>query len=188
MPNTRIETAPVVGGWSRASRRALAIGIGALIVAIAARIIIPVPGSPVPFTLQDLAVLAIGGVAGPVAGAGALLLYLGLGAAGLPVFAGGMSGLPYLLGPTAGYLFAFPLAAWVTGRVAGDTLGRAALAALLGLLVIHAGGVSWLALQTGDSAAALRLGSLPFLASGVVKVGLAAGIIRSLRPRVRPVL
>ena len=188
MPNTRIEAAPVLGAWSRTARRTLAIGIGALLVAIAARILIPVPGSPVPFTLQDLTVLAIGGVAGPVAGAGALVLYLGLGAVGLPVFAGGMGGIAYLLGPTAGYLFAFPLAAWVAGRVAGDTLPRAALAAVLGLLVIHAGGVSWLALQTGDSAAALRLGSLPFLASGVVKVGLAATIIRTLRPRVRPVL
>lgn len=185
MPSARTTPVPLASGGSLAARRALAIGAGALLMVLAARASVPVPGSPVPATLQDLAALALGGVLGPVAGTGAVLLYLLLGAAGLPVFAAG-GGAAYLLGPTGGYLLAFPLAAWLTGHAAGASLGRNALAALLGLIVIHAGGVSWLALQAGSADTAIRLGSLPFVATGLVKVGLSAGLIRALRPRFRP--
>jgi len=187
---TRTESAaaPAVGPWSLATRRALAIGVGALLVALAARVALPVPGSPVPLTLQDVTVLALGGVLGPVAGTGALLAYLGLGAAGLPVFAAGGT-VAYLLGPTGGYLLAFPLAAWVVGMVTRPvTPVRALSGVLLGMIVIHAGGVSWLALQTGDAAAAVRMGSLPFLVTGLVKVGLSAGIVMALARRIRPAL
>ncbi|HJS47408.1 MAG TPA: biotin transporter BioY, partial [Gemmatimonadales bacterium] len=106
---------------------------------------------------------------------------------GLPVFAAG-GGPAYLLGPTGGYLLAFPLAAFVAGRWSGGSPARNLGAALAALLVIHAGGVSWLALQTGSADAALRLGSLPFLATGAVKVALAAGLVGLLRPRLRSAL
>lgn len=184
MPNARTTPVPLASGGSLATRRTIAIGAGAVLMALAARAAVPVPGSPVPATLQDLAALVLGGVLGPVAGTGAVLLYLLLGAAGLPVFAAG-GGAAYLLGPTGGYLLAFPLAAWVAGRLAGGSTGRNALAALLGLGVIHAGGVSWLALQAGSAEAAVRLGSLPFVATGAVKVLLAAGLIAGLRSRLR---
>jgi biotin transport system substrate-specific component len=185
MPIVQSPAAPATGAWSLAARRAVAIGAGALVMVLAARAAFPIPGSPVPVTLQDLAAIVLGGALGPLAGTGAVLLYLALGAAGLPVFAAG-GGPAYLLGPTGGYLLAFPLAAWLAGRLAGAGVARHALAALAALVVIHAGGVSWLALQTGSPEAAVRLGSLPFLATGAVKVLLASGLIAALRPRLRP--
>lgn len=187
MPTADSRAASVAFAGSRASRRALAAGLGALVMVVAARAALPIPGSPVPVTLQDLAAIVLGGALGPVAGSGAVLLYLALGTAGLPVFAAG-GGPAYLLGPTGGYLLAFPLAAFVAGRWGGGSLARNLGAALAALLVVHAGGVSWLALQTGSAEAALRLGSLPFLATGAVKVALAAGLVGRLRPRLRPAL
>ena len=185
MPNVQTGTGVAPLGGTLTGRRALAIAAGALVMALAARAAVPVPGSPVPATLQDLAALVLGGVLGPVAGTGAVLAYLALGTAGLPVFAAG-GGPAYLLGPTGGYLLAFPVAAWLVARLAGGSMARGLAAAFLGLAVIHAGGVSWLALQAGSAEAALRFGSLPFLATGAVKVVLAAGLVALLRPRLRP--
>lgn len=185
MPSVQTGATPALTGGTLVARRALAIGAGALVMALAARAALPVPGTPVPVTLQDLAALVLGGALGPVAGTGAVLAYLALGAAGVPVFAAG-GGPAYLLGPTGGYLLAFPLAAWLVGRLAGGSPVRTAAAALVGLAMIHAGGVSWLALQAGSAEAALRLGSAPFLATGAVKVLLAAGLVALLRPRLRP--
>ena len=103
-----------------AGRRAFAVGVAALVVAASAQVTVPVPLSPVPMTLQPLAVLAVGGLLGAALGGSALLLYLCLGLLGLPVFAGGSGGLLHVLGPTGGYLLAFPAAAAVAGRLAGD--------------------------------------------------------------------
>jgi len=121
---------------ARLGRRLVGIGIGAAVVALAAQVAVPVPFSPVPMTLQPLAVLAVGGLLGGVGGAAALATYLALGVLGLPVFAGGSSGVLHLLGPTGGYLLAFPVAAALTGGallfyrhwlggVTGDLLGAA---------------------------------------------------------------
>ncbi|MGH7526140.1 MAG: biotin transporter BioY, partial [Gemmatimonadales bacterium] len=101
----------------RAARRGGAIGLGALLVALSAQVTVPVPLNPVPMTLQPLAVLVVGGLLGGASGAGALVLYLALGMLGLPVFAGGSSGIVRLLGPTGGYLLAFPVAAGLTGAI-----------------------------------------------------------------------
>src|SRR2546426_593522 len=96
---------------ARAARRALAVLLGAALVAAAAQLSVPLPGTPVPLTLQPLAVLVVGGLLGAPLGAASLLLYLALGAAGLPVFTPfGVPGLGRLLGPTGGYLLAYPLA------------------------------------------------------------------------------
>jgi len=84
--------------------------------AVAARAAVPLPFTAVPVSLQGLAVLLTGGIFGAGVGAGAMLLYLALGAFGAPVFAGGTGGLSHLFGSTGGYLFAFPLAAFATGR------------------------------------------------------------------------
>src|SRR5256884_9655081 len=90
-------------------------------VAVAAQISIPLPGTPVPMTLQPLAVLLVGGLLGPGLGSSALILYLALGAAGLPVFTPyGVPGLARLLGPTGGYLLAYPVAAFAVGKLAPD--------------------------------------------------------------------
>lgn len=78
---------------------------------------IPLPFTPVPITLQTLAVLLSGAMLGPYYGALSMIVYLALGALGLPVFAGGSSGIGALLGPTGGYLFSYPLASFVIGKM-----------------------------------------------------------------------
>src|SRR5260370_42420744 len=92
----------------------LVIGASVL-VAIAAQVAIPVPFSPVPLTLQPLAVVLVGVTLGSTRGAAALTLYLLEGVSGLPVFTQGHGGALWLLGPTAGYLYAYPAAAWIAG-------------------------------------------------------------------------
>src|SRR5262245_13966150 len=99
-------------------RNALLIALASVVTALAARIAIPVPWSPVPITGQTFAVLLSGAVLGARRAFLAQTLYLAEGAIGLPVFAGGASGLHILFGPTAGYLLAFPLAAAITGMFA----------------------------------------------------------------------
>ena len=173
-----------------AARRVIAVLLGATLVAIAAQIAIPLPGTPVPMTLQPLAVLLVGGLLGPGLGASAMLLYLALGAAGLPVFTPyGLPGVARLLGPTGGYLLAYPVAAFVVGRIADDgrRFVRLAVAALAGIVLIHLGGLAQLVMLTGNVSGAARLGTLPFVLSDLVKVPLVALLLKptvsSLRAR-----
>jgi biotin transport system substrate-specific component len=180
---------------TRLAPRVIAVVVGAAVVALAAQVAVPLPLTVVPLTLQPLAVLVVGGLLGAAGGAAALALYLAAGAAGLPVFAGGAGGALHLVGPTGGYLLAFPVAAAVTGWLSRRADGRTGrpvialvlLASVLGMVVIHAGGVSQLALLTGDPAAAFRLGFVPFFTNDLVKVGLAALLILLLRPRLRSI-
>jgi biotin transport system substrate-specific component len=179
----------------RIAPRVVAVVIGAAVVALAAQVAVPLPFTMVPLTLQPLAVLVVGGLLGAGGGAAALALYLAAGASGLPVFAGGAAGAIHLIGPTGGYLLAYPVAAAVTGRLSrnadgrtgGAAVARALLASVAGMAVIHVGGVSQLALLSGSPEAAVRLGFVPFLANDLVKVGLAALVILGLRPRLRSI-
>lgn len=175
---------------SRLGRRLASVGIGAAFVALSAQVLVPVPFSPVPMTLQPLAVLIVGGLLGPRGGAEALGLYLAMGLAGLPVFAGGTAGALHLIGPTGGYLIAFPVAAAATGGLLRNprSLWQAVIACVVGMLIIHLGGAAWLAAIGNDPAVALRVGVLPFLAGDVLKVGLAAAVILTAGPRLRPLL
>jgi biotin transport system substrate-specific component len=160
-------------------RRALAVVAGAVLVSLAAQAAVPIPGTPVPITLQVPAVLIVGGLLGPSLGASSLVLYLVLGAAGLPVFApGGLPGAARLFGPTGGYLLAYPLAAGLAGLgvAAGRRWGRLALALVGATIVIHLGGVAQLAVLGGDLSGAWRLGSVPFLVGDLAKL-LFAGLI-----------
>jgi biotin transport system substrate-specific component len=168
-------------------RRLIAIAFGALLVAAAAQAAVPVPFSPVPMTLQPLAVLVVGGLLGAAGGVAALVTYLTLGVLGLPVFAGGASGGFHLVGPTGGYLLAFPLAAGVVGALTSRHAGvlRVLLACALGMAVIHIGGVAQLALLGGDPMLAFRVGFVPFLTGDLLKIGLAAAVILGLGPKVR---
>jgi biotin transport system substrate-specific component len=174
-----------------ALRRALAIVLGAATVALAAQAAVPVPFTPVPMTLQPLAVLVVGGLLGARLGAAALVLYVALGALGLPVFTPvGLPGAARLLGPTGGYLLAYPVAAALVGWLADA--GRPAsrpvrllLACAAGMLVIHAGGSAQLAILTGDIGAATRYGLIPFLTGDLLKIGLAALVVLALGPAVR---
>ena len=144
---------------------------GALFVAAAAQVAIPIPGSPIPFTLQPMAVLIVGGLLGARYGALSLAMYLALGAMGLPVFAPvGLPGLARLMGPTGGFLISYPFAAALTGRLAK----RPFVAALLGMCVIFIGGASQLAILGGNVAILLT----PFLAADLVKVLLAGLVIK----------
>lgn len=157
----------------------LVIAASALI-ALAAQIAIPVPFSPVPLTMQPLAVLLVGVVLGANRGGAAALLYLLEGLAGLPVFSQGHGGAIWLAGPTAGYLYAFPPAAFVAGwfseRGWGSTMLRSIAGMLVALAVIYAGGWAWLAVWTGPRAA-FTMGVAPFLVADIVKIALAASLI-----------
>ena len=146
-------------------------------LAVASHVAIPLPGTPVPMTLQPLAVVLTGLWLGPVAGAASMILYLAAGAAGLPVFAPiGPPGVARLLGPTGGYLWAYPLAAWVAGALGlrlTDFIGRCA-AALAGIAMLHLGGAAQLAVITGSLSQAALIGVLPFIPMDIVKAILAS--------------
>jgi biotin transport system substrate-specific component len=120
-----------------------------------------------------------------------MVVYLLLGGAGLPMFAPmGVPGFARLIGPTGGYLLAYPLAAALVPVLAGNgrSWGRLALGLVAGLVAIHAGGVAQLAILTGDVSAAMALGSAPFLLLDVVKLVIAGLIVRRFAESMRALL
>src|SRR4051812_14921699 len=163
------------------SRRIAAIGIVGFAGAVAAasQIAIPLPFTPVPLTLQPMLVILAGMMLGPVAGAASMALYLAAGAVGLPVFTPlGAPGVARFLGPTGGYLIAYPVAAWVAGALfnRARSLGTRWAAGAAGIAVIYVGGVAQLSLLNGDFARALAMGVTPFAALDLVKAWVAAAI------------
>ncbi|HTI06587.1 MAG TPA: biotin transporter BioY [Gemmatimonadales bacterium] len=180
--------------------RVLAIVLGALFVALAAQVSVPLPGTPVPMTLQPLAVLLVGGLLGGPLGAASMILYLAMGAAGLPVFTPTVPlvGIARLFGPTGGYLLAYPVAAWAVGALLSPRWQRggnwappaapwlrAACAVLVGLVLIHLGGLAQLAILTGDLRAAAQFGTLPFLLGDLLKLVIAVPVLIKLTPTIR---
>lgn len=172
---------------TRAFRWPISIAAGALVVALSAQAAVPLPFSPVPLTLQGLAVLLVGGLFGSAAGVGAMVLYLVAGAYGAPVFAFGGSGLSRLLGPTGGYLLAFPVAAFLAGRIAerGRFL-RCLLAAIAGMAAIHVAGLAQLTLILGENASPFAMGVWPFVLQDSLKVVLAALVLWRGQGALRP--
>ena len=159
--------------------RVLGIALAAGALALASQFALPIPGTPVPITLQPMIVVLAGLLLGPVDGAAAMVLYLVAGAAGLPVFSPyGAPGLLRLLGPTGGYLLAYPVAAAVAGRFGAGRPSYAtrAIAAAAGILVLYAGGITQLAVITGSFGRAAALGVLPFVAVDAVKALIAAAV------------
>ena len=154
-----------------------------LLTALAAQIAIPTPWSDVPLTGQTFAVLLTGALLGSRLGALAMIAYLIEGASGLPFFAAGGSGIARLtVSPWAGYLWAFPVAAFVTGWLAergwDKRYLKAAAAIALGSLVILLGGMLWrLGFMSFDQA--LMSGVVPFLPGDVIKIALAAAVLPS---------
>ncbi len=157
----------------------------ALLTWAGARISVPLPFTPIPGTLQVLAVLLAGAILGPRAGAASQAAYLLAGLAGLPVFALPGSGPAYLLGPTGGYLLGFVVAAYVTGASINGLrrfgLPGAGLAFLAGAVVIHVCGWAWLSVLLGDAGSALRAGLLPFALFDLAKIVVATGLYAGYR-------
>jgi biotin transport system substrate-specific component len=158
-------------------------------VALCAHISVPLPFTPVPLTLQNFAVIFVGMLLGPVAGFSAMVLYLAEGAMGLPVFTPhSVGGVAHLLGPNAGYLLSYPLAAATAGWAVRTmqcvtTRFRAGLvAASVASLPIFILGAGWLAhlLHIG-TAATWTMAIAPFLPGEVVKITAAAGIFSTLQ-------
>lgn len=169
-------------------RRARALlGVLAFVLATSfgAYVAVPLPWTPVPMTLQPLFVILAGALLGPWLGAAAMASYLAVGAMGAPVFSFGGAGIPWLMGPTGGYLLAYPAAAFVVGRMAGRngrTL-RLSLALTAGIATLYLGGVSQLFILTGQSLGALlAAGVVPFVLGDVTKILMAVVLTRLLRP------
>jgi len=161
--------------------RQVAIVVGAsLFVAVCAHITIPLPYTPVPLTVQNFAVLLVGIALGSRRGFAALALYLAEGAAGLPVFSPlGPGGIAQIIGFTGGFLMAYPFVAFVAGFIferGTKTFARTASAALLGEILLFAGGIGWLYFWTHSLARAAYLGLYWFVAAEVIKVLFAAAI------------
>jgi biotin transport system substrate-specific component len=169
-------------------RGAAVVAAGTLAVSLIGQLALPLPFTPVPLTLGTFAVLTVAGLVGPIRGAAAMALFVGLGSAGLPVFAGFAHGIG---GPTTGYLVGYVVAAALVGRLARPAarprprrlaplvaIGRLSLTMAAGSLVIALSGASWLALGVGWSDA-FALGVAPFWPGDTIKVLAAAGIVHA---------
>lgn len=178
MSTARIATLADVALPRAGAFRDAALIVGAsLVTALSAQVALPLPWSPVPITGQTFAVLLSGAVLGARRAFLAQVLYLAEGALGLPVFAGGLGGALVFVGPTAGYLAAFPFAAAVTGALAQRGWDRRFAtmfaAMLLGSAVIFAVGLAGLA-RFVPGRTLLAQGLLPFVPGDLIKSALAA--------------
>lgn len=151
-----------------------------LLMAISAQLAFPV--GPVPVTGQTFVVLLTGALLGSRLGAAAMIVYLAEGAFGLPFFSQGRAGLAHLFGPTGGYLFAFPAAAFITGAFAEhgwDKRFHTAVAAMaIGSVLIMLSGWAWFSLITNTSPlVAFQVSVLKFIPGDIIKVLLAAAAL-----------
>lgn len=179
MANIAVQAVPQSRTQS-VSRQILLVAGASLLMAILARFSTPLPFTPVVLTLSNLGVLFIALTLGSRRAAAAMLLYLAEGAMGLPVFSnGGLGGIAQLLGPTGGYLMAYPLAAFAAGWIAergNRNLLRMSVAAIAGELVLFAGGITWLISLTGvPFGQAANWGVYPFAFAEIAKIMAAVG-------------
>jgi len=168
------------------SKQAAIVIAASLFVALCARVSVPLPFTPVPLTLQNFGVLAVGLLLGSRRGFAALALYLLEGAIGLPVFSMG-AGIAYLLGPTGGFLIAYPQVAFIAGYIYEHSSRRfawAAFSAMVAEVVLFASGLSWLVVLTHSVAQAVRFGLYWFVFAEVIKVLMAAGVAARWQQRI----
>ena len=164
--------------------RVAAVALAVVLTALAAQFTVPLPFTAVPFTLTPLVVMLTGAALGSRLGFVTQALYLLAGAAGLQVFAPSATLPPgpfRLIGPTAGYLWAYPVAAFLTGWLAERGWDRnywTSFASMLaGLAIVFIGGVSWLTGLTGSLSSAVATGFAPFIVADIIKVSIAALIL-----------
>jgi biotin transport system substrate-specific component len=177
-PTIYTRTFPRAADWLR---DVILIVLGALFAAALAQVKIPLPFTPVPLTGQTFAVLLVGATLGSKRGAASMALYIALGALGLPVFAGGASGIAYLSGATLGYLIGFVMAAYIVGLLAEQGLERSVRTSLIpflvGTVIIYICGVAWLTILLGSFNKAIAAGLLPFLIGDAIKLIAAALVL-----------
>ena len=167
----------------RVRARDLALVLAAVaLTAACAQITFYLPGSAVPITGQTFAVLLSGAALGANRGAAAMLLYVGLGMVGVPIYAGGDHGVSVVFGATGGYLVGFLVAGWAVGKLAEARMDRTPVKALpaflVGSAIVYAIGVPWLAIATHISlGAAIGDGLTPFIPGDLVKAAAAAGVL-----------
>ena len=184
-PATQILTTPQERTLEAARQVALVVG-ASLVIALCAHITIPLmPLTPVPLTVQNLAVLLVGLLLGSRRGFAALIVYLLEGMAGLPVFnPTGPGGIAQLFGVTGGFLLVYPFVAFVAGYIferGKKNFVRAALAGLLAETLLFGGGLSWLYVYTHSLAKAAYFGLYWFISAEVIKIMFAAAIASRVR-------
>ncbi|ADL07499.1 biotin transporter BioY [Thermosediminibacter oceani] len=167
-------------------REIASIALFASITALFGYISIPLPFSPVPITLQTLAVMLAGSVLTPKAAFWSMTVFLFMGAIGLPVFSGGTSGLGILFGPTGGYLMSWPVASYLIALIlkkVNPNLATLLLVNILGgIVIVYAVGVSYLAYMTNMTlTAAIMAGALPFIPGDLLKAVVSSVLALSLR-------
>jgi biotin transport system substrate-specific component len=176
-------------GFTNSIPGKVVLGLAAtLVVAAAARVSVPLWFTPVPLTLQPLAVLGVGLALGPVTGFFAMLAYLAEGALGLPVFSPtGLGGAAQIVGPTGGYLMAYPLVAFIVGAVTRGLqwklprFAAAAIGCTAAVVFLFACGAGWLKFEGHLSMpAAWIAGVAPFLPGEAIKIVAASGLYSSL--------
>jgi len=187
---------PLVAAWTETAEYGRLLQVAAVLffaalIAAAAQVSLPLPWTPVPLTLQPTIVLLSAAVLGSRLGTACLAVYLAAGAAGLPVFAWSpwlVPGVGRFLGPTGGYLLAYPVAAYLVGSLAERGLDRRYMTAVgamvIGLAVIYLGGVAWLAVlhaPLGTPGAAVTLGVYPFFFADLAKLMVAGALLPGLR-------
>jgi biotin transport system substrate-specific component len=164
------------------TKQAAVVVCASLFVALCAHVTVPLPFTPVPLTLQNFGVLVVALLLGSRRGFAALALYLVEGAFGMPVFnPAGPGGIAQLLGPTGGFLMAYPLVAFVGGWIYERTSRRFGWAVLSGVaaeIVLFLGGLSWLAVLTHSVSTAIKYGLYWFVFAEIIKVLMAAGVAR----------
>jgi len=168
------------------------LALAALLAALTAStggLAIPLPFTPVPITLQVFFVFLAGSLAGPYHGALSMLLYLVMGSLGLPVFSRFGAGLGHLLGPTGGYLLAFPIAAFINGLITSrrsytpvEEYLRVSVGMLAALAAIYIVGVTWLSTYLHRSFMdTFLIGGVPFIPLDILKMVVATPIAVRLR-------
>lgn len=197
LPAPAILRTPTLWAWRSAApaERLAGVVLCAMLTAASAQISVPVPGSPVPVTLQTFAVILSGLVLGPALGVASMSLYLLVGMLGLPIFAGADGGWHVAYGATFGYLLGFLPASAAAGLLVQraqaknrSPLAAAIAAAIVGNVIVFACGLSWLKVfMHTDWTATLNLGLWPHLAGSIAKtpMSIAAAIGLGIISRTR---